>query len=103
MSTFAELGQCTDIASLRAKVADVSAAYGALKRLDILTAAHEGRHQAICFMRMQTRAQEEALMKSLGLGRFEDDLVLVVDLPTPNGFDDDVRSSQWAESVLTQE
>lgn len=100
MSMFAEIGQCSDIATLRSRVADVSAAYGALKRLDILTAAHEGRRQAICFMRLQTEEQEEALMKSLGVGRFEGEIVFVVDLPTSEGFDDHGPSSQWADSEI---
>ncbi|HMN22160.1 MAG TPA: RNA-binding protein [Ottowia sp.] len=100
MGVSAQLGPCSDVAMLKSRVADVSAGYGALKRLDILTAVHEGRRQAICFMRLQTPEQEEALMRSLGVGRFDGEIVFTVDLQMPPAFDDGGPSSVWADSEL---
>ncbi len=39
-------------------------------------------------------------MKTLGVGRFGGEIVFVVDLPEPTGFDDSLPSSQWADSEV---
>jgi len=39
----------------------------------------EKRH-AVCFLRLESEAQESRLMASLGLGRFGEDVLVVVDL-----------------------
>ena len=97
MRTFANANRCTDIASLKSMVTGMSTRFGVLKRLDILTAVHEGHHQAICFLRLKTPEQEQALMKSLGVGRFGGELVFVVDLKAPPAYEDSAPSSQWMD------
>ncbi|HMT16256.1 MAG: RNA-binding protein [Proteobacteria bacterium] len=96
MDTLSAFRHCDDVATLKSRVADLSATFGTLKRLDILMAAHEGRQQAICFVRLQTPEQERALMHSLGVGRFGGEIVFVVDLQTPDTPEDTGPSSQWA-------
>lgn len=98
MNVLAQLGPCSDVTMLRSRVADVSADYGGLERLDILPAVHEGRHQAICFMRLQTPEQEEALMRSLGVRRFGDEIAFTVDLQPSGVSDDSDLQSEWAGS-----
>lgn len=83
--------------TLKSRVQEVAAAFGTVRRLDILTAVHEGRQQAICFLRMQTQEQEQALMKALGVGRFGGEIVFVIDLETPPETEEASPSSQWAD------
>lgn len=54
--------------------------FGLVKKLVILTAKHEGAKQAICFFRLESEDQEQALMQALGVGRFGGEVVIVVDL-----------------------
>lgn len=97
MKTLEDLRRSADVASLKSMVHDVGRAFGTVRRLDILTSVHEGRQQAICFLRMQTPEQEQALMKALGVGRFGGEIVFVVDLdPLPEA-EDASPSSQWAD------
>ncbi len=71
---------CVGMASLRETLAELCSAYGVLSRLEVLPAGQPGHQQALCFLRMQTPAEEQGLMQALGIGRFGGDLVLVVDL-----------------------
>lgn len=97
MTIFDELRRCADVATLKARLLIECAAFGPVQRLDILTAVHEGRQQAICFLRLQTPEQEQALMKSLGVGRFGGEIVFVVDLDTPPDSEETGPSSAWAD------
>jgi hypothetical protein len=54
--------------------------FGLVEKLVILTAKHEGAKQAICFLRLESEDQEQALMQTLGVGRFGGEVVIVVDL-----------------------
>ena len=58
--------------------------FGSVARLDVLSARQAGKHQALCFLRMDSPAQEMLLMKTLGIGRFGGHLVVVVDLCPPD-------------------
>ena len=100
MTTLEDLRRCTDVAALRAMVQEAAAGFGTLKRLDILTSVHEGRQQAICFVRMATPQQELALMKALGVGRFGGEIVFVIDLQAPPDREDSGPSSQWADFTV---
>ena len=97
MNVFQEFRRCRDLGTLRSRVTELSARFGALSRLDILTAVHAGRQQAICFLRMQTAEQERRLMKTLGVGRFGGEVVFVVDLQTPPETEEVAPSSQWTD------
>jgi hypothetical protein len=74
------LQKCSSISSLRAALTALCSDHGELLRLDIVPTAQAGRQQAMCFMRLRTTAQELSLMRSLGIGRFGGELVLVVSL-----------------------
>ena len=92
-----ELRRFADVCSLKSNLQQMAARFGAARRLDILTSVHEGRRQAICFLRMQTPEQEQALMKSLGVGRFGGEIVFVVDLQAPPRTEESGPSSVWAD------
>jgi hypothetical protein len=74
------LRQCADAGALRAALLMVCSRHGAVMRLDILPANHGSRSQALCFLRMATTDQEDALIAQLGLGRFGGDVVVIVEL-----------------------
>ena len=78
-----QLKSCTDITSLRSALSSMCSRFGSISRLDILASNRAGRHQALCFLRMDEPEQEHLLMRELGVGRFGGDLVLVVDLHEP--------------------
>ncbi len=72
-----------DIGTLRPALHSLCSRYGSVARLDILAASQAGKRQALCFLRMDSAAQEQQLMRELGVGRFGGDLVVIVDLLTP--------------------
>jgi hypothetical protein len=78
-----QLKNFTDISTLRPALHSLCSRFGSVARLDILAASQAGRRQALCFLRMGSPAQEQQLMRELGVGRFGGDLVVVVDLLSP--------------------
>lgn len=92
-----ELRECADVPTLRRALQDMCEPFGAIRRLDVLTSTHEGRQQAICFLRMATPEQEQVLMKLLGVGRFGGEIVFVVDLKEPPCSEESGPSSVWAD------
>lgn len=78
------LKQCGNIDVLKPALHSLCSRFGSVARLDVLTAMQAGKRQAICFLRMDSPAQEMLLMQSLGIGRFGGHLVVVVDLCSPN-------------------
>lgn len=75
------LKNCSDIKSLKRELHSLCSRFGSIARLDILTARQAGKRQALCFLRMDSAAQERKVMSELGVGRFGGDIVVVVDLP----------------------
>lgn len=75
------LKNCPDIKSLKLELYALCSRFGSIARLDILTARQAGKRQALCFLRMDSAAQEQKVMSELGVGRFGGDIVVVVDLP----------------------
>lgn len=76
------LAGCGDAASLRSAVSELCAEFGKVTRIDILTMAEAEKRRALCFLRLESEAQERQLMNSLGVPRFGNDLLVVVDLPS---------------------
>ena len=76
------LAGCGDAASLRSAVSELCAEFGNVTRIDILTMAEAQKRRALCFLRLESEAQESQLMTSLGAPRFGDDVLVVVDLPS---------------------
>jgi hypothetical protein len=74
------LQECCDGASLRSALGELCAEFGKVTRIDILTMAEAQKRQALCFLRLESQAQEMRLMASLGISRFGDDLLVIVDL-----------------------
>jgi hypothetical protein len=75
------LAGCKNVANLRSTISELSAEFGAITLMDILTMKQPGKRQAMCFLRPESPSQERQLMANLGVTRFGGDLVLVVDLP----------------------
>jgi hypothetical protein len=75
-----QLQQCPDIATLQPVLRNMCARFGSVTQLNIVPAAHAGKQQALCFLRMATEEEEQKLMSGLGIGRFGGELVVVVDL-----------------------
>jgi len=80
---FDQLKNFPDISALRPALHSLCSRYGSVARLDILAASQAGKRQALCFLRMDSAAQEQQLMCELGVGRFGGDLVVIVALLTP--------------------
>ncbi|EJL90378.1 hypothetical protein PMI15_00325 [Polaromonas sp. CF318] len=75
-----QLQQCPDIDTLQTVLRTLCARFGSVTQLNILPAAHAGKQQALCFLRMASEEEEQKLMSGLGIGRFGGELVVVVDL-----------------------
>jgi len=75
------LTRCRDAASVCSAITDLCAEFGKVTRIDVLTLAAEQRRRAVCLLRLETEAQEKRLMSSLGISRFGDDVLVIVDLP----------------------
>jgi len=72
---------CGDADSLRSAVGELCAEFGRVTRIDILTMAEAEKRRALCFVRLESEAQEQRLMASLGVSRFGNDVLVIVDLP----------------------
>jgi hypothetical protein len=97
MNALDELGHCPDVATLKPALQRLCGKFGRIARLDVLTAMHEGRKQAICFLRLDSHEKEQVLMKTLGVGCFGGEVVFVVDLSVPMTSESAGPSSQWFE------
>ena len=76
------LTDCRDVASLRSAVRELCAEFGKLTHIDVLTLAEAERRHAVCLLRLESSAQEQRLMATLGASRFGDDVLIVVDMPS---------------------
>ena len=74
------LAGCGDAASVRSAVSALCAEFGKVTHIDILTMAEAEKRQALCFLRLESEAQERQLMTACGATRFGDDLLVIVDL-----------------------
>ena len=72
---------CRDAAAVRSAITDLCAEFGRVTRIDVLTLAAEEKRRAVCLLRLESDAQEKRLMSSLGISRFGDDVLVIVDLP----------------------
>jgi hypothetical protein len=72
---------CRDVANLRSAIYGLSAEFGEITNMDILTVKRPGKRQALCLLRLGSAAQERRLMANPGVTRFGTELLCVVDLP----------------------
>ena len=72
--------RCRDAVTLKPAVHQLCEKFGTVARLDVLTAMHYGEKQAICFIRLESAEKEQALIDSLGVGRFGGEIAFVVEL-----------------------
>ena len=75
------LASCGDVDSLRSAVCALCAEFGKVTKIDVFTISEADKRRALCFLRLESAAEEQLLMADLGLPRFGDDLLVVVDLP----------------------
>ena len=69
-----------DAAGLRSAVSQLCAEFGKVTQIDILTMAEAENRLALCLLRLESADQERILMDRLGVSRFGDDLLVIVDL-----------------------
>ena len=75
------LAGCGNTTSLRSAVSDLCAEFGRVTRIDIFTMAEAEKRRALCFLRLESEAQEAQMIASLGGSRFGNDVLVMVDLP----------------------
>jgi len=75
------LGGCADVASLRSALSELCAQFGKVTKIDVFTMSEAQKRRALCFLRLESAAQERQLMADLGAARFGEDLLVIVDLP----------------------
>jgi len=76
------LAGCGDAASLRSAVSELCTGFGKVTRMDIFTMAEAQKRRALCFLRLESEAEERRLMSTLGASRLGEDLLVIVDLPS---------------------
>lgn len=76
---------CCDAASVRSAITDLCTEFGKVTRIDVLTLAAGEKRQAVCLLRLESDAQEKQLMSRLGVSRFGDDVLVIVDLAPGRG------------------
>ena len=72
---------CGNTDRLKSAVHELCAEFGKVTNIEILTMTEDEKRRALCFLRLESEAQEMQLMASLGVGRFGNDVLVVVDLP----------------------
>jgi hypothetical protein len=75
------LAGCGDAATLRSAVSELCTEFGKPTLVDIVTMAEARHRRALCFLRLETAAQERQLMAAVGASRMGEDLLLIVELP----------------------
>ena len=76
------LAACGDPASLRSALSELCTEFGKVMRIDVFTMAEARKRRALCFLRLESEAQERQLMSALGAARLGEDLLVIVDLPS---------------------
>jgi hypothetical protein len=56
MNALEKLGHCPDVVTLKSDLQRLCETFGRVARLNVLTAMHEGRKQATCFLRLAFNA-----------------------------------------------
>ena len=74
------LAGCGDAASLRSAISELCSEFGEATRIEVFTMAEAEKRRALCFLRLESEAQERRLMATLGASRLGEDLLVVVDL-----------------------
>jgi hypothetical protein len=74
------LAGCGDPDRLKAALRELCAEFGKVTSMDILTTSDAEKRRALCFLRLESEAQEGRLMSSLGASRFGSEVLVVVDL-----------------------
>lgn len=69
-----------DVFVLKDRLHGLFSHYGQVLRLDLVRADQGSNQRVMCFVRMSTPEQEQAVVDALGLGRFGGDLVMVLAL-----------------------
>jgi RNA recognition motif-containing protein len=72
---------CGDPDRLRAELLELCAEFGKVTSINIMTMTEAEQRRALCFLRLESQAQEIALMSNLGVSRFGNEVLVVVDLP----------------------
>ena len=71
---------CDDPVALRFAIGELCAEFGKVTSMDILTLSEAEQRRALCFLRLESEAQEIELMNRLGVSRFGNEVLVVVDL-----------------------
>jgi len=77
----ASLAACRDPAGLRSALSALCAEFGRVTKLDVFTMTEAQKRRALCFLRLESSAQEQQVIADLGAARFGEDLLVIVDLP----------------------
>lgn len=77
----ASLAGCGDVDSLRSAIGALCAEFGKVTKIDVFTMTEAEKRRALCFLRLDSAAHEQLLMADLGVARFGNDLLVIVDLP----------------------
>lgn len=75
------LGLCKDAPSLISALQALCREFGDLTRIKVVTLAQAEKRRALCLLRLESAAQEQELMSTLGVSRFGEDVMVLVDLP----------------------
>jgi hypothetical protein len=67
-----------DVFVLRDRLQALFALHGRVRRLDLVRADQAGQRRFLCFVRMATAQEDDAVAQALGLGRFGGDLVMLI-------------------------
>jgi hypothetical protein len=72
---------CGDPDRLRTALLELCAEFGKVTSINIMTMTEAEQRRALCFVRLESQAQEIALMSNLGVSRFGNEVLVMVDLP----------------------
>ncbi len=67
-----------DAFELRERLQLMFSEHGQVQRLELLRADQAGQRRFLCFVRMRSESENQAVAQALGLGRFGGDLVMLI-------------------------
>jgi hypothetical protein len=74
------LAGCGDTERLKSAIHELCAEFGKVTSISIMTMTEAEQRRALCFLRLESEAQEFELMSRLGVSRFGNEVLVVVDL-----------------------
>jgi len=97
MTAFNRFQYSQDVATLKPELNRFCEEFGNVMRLDVLMPVYLGVKQAICFLPLESPEKEELFIKTFRMGRYDEEIAIVVDMVDSGGHELQEPPTQWGK------